>query len=58
VSKLLAGVVDGSPQPAGCAVTATWTIRRRSWARMTRNEEQPEYHRRYTKRSAAMIWLA
>jgi len=42
----------------GCSVTATWTIRRRSCAKMTRTKSSRKVTDGTTKRSAAMIWLA
>ena len=42
----------------GCSVTATWTIRRRSCAKMTRTKSSRKVTVGTTKRSAAMIWLA
>ena len=42
----------------GCAVTATWTICRRSCAKMTRTKSSRKVTVGTTKRSAAMIWLA
>ena len=42
----------------GCAVTATWTIRRRSCASMTNANNSRHVIVGTTNRSAAMIWLA
>ena len=42
----------------GCVVTATWTIRRRSWARMTSTNSNRKVTVGTTKRSAATIWPA
>ena len=42
----------------GCSVTATWTIRRRSCARMTSTKSILNVTVGTTKKSTAMIWLA
>jgi hypothetical protein len=40
----------------GCAVTATWTTRRRWWASMTSTNKTRPVAVGTTKKSAAMIW--